>query len=432
MITYASPQPAVQVREKIVDRPVYVDKVVEKVVEKIVEKPVYIDKIVEKVVKVKEEVPVTQIVQVEKEIPVTKYIEVEVEKLVEKFVTVPVEKLVTVEKFVEVKVEKLVPTERLVERQPIRCAQCSTILESHKEQCNTCPLVDKLSKPQAPVIMSQVCRASPQGSLEWVAAESPNAKVSVVHSLKDGWQHDCNVILYVSVDGSEPTSSRYAYKGPSPLTFNIGKTLTVRAVALEQQSGRSSVVVAQHFVRLGACGVGMLLKKINGFRGIYIQDLMVGGSAWLDGNVQPGDEIIMIDGRSVEHLDLKDIQKLISGQAGTHIRLTILREERDEHGKSTNDIASEFNLDLLRASAQEGAGAKRKAPLPLKQLDGFKLVRLDNNTSERATWTSGKIQVATGSSGSFKANQGPPSSAEGVTGWFRDGAIMPLFGHSGE
>jgi hypothetical protein len=46
MITYASPQPAVQVREKIVDRPVYVDKVVEKVVEKIVEKPVYIDKIV--------------------------------------------------------------------------------------------------------------------------------------------------------------------------------------------------------------------------------------------------------------------------------------------------------------------------------------------------------------------------------------------------
>jgi hypothetical protein len=79
------------------------------------------------------------------------------------------------------------------------------------------------------------------------------------------------VILYVSVDGSEPTSSRYAYKGPSPLTFNIGKTLTVRAVALEQQSGRSSVVVAQHFVRLGACGVGMLLKKINGFRGIYIQ-----------------------------------------------------------------------------------------------------------------------------------------------------------------
>ena len=46
MITYASPQPAVQVREKIVDRPVYVDKVVEKVVERIVEKPVYIDKIV--------------------------------------------------------------------------------------------------------------------------------------------------------------------------------------------------------------------------------------------------------------------------------------------------------------------------------------------------------------------------------------------------
>ena len=94
-----------QVMEKIVDRPVYVEKIVEKFVDKIVEKPVYIDKVVgmcrldpeslvrasckwnssktclvrlaEKFVKVKEEVPVQKIVQVEKEIPVTKYIEVD-------------------------------------------------------------------------------------------------------------------------------------------------------------------------------------------------------------------------------------------------------------------------------------------------------------------------------------------------------------------
>lgn len=70
-----------QVVEKVVEKPVYRDKVVEKIVEKPVEKIVYRDKVVEKIV----EKPVEKIVYRDK--VVEKIVEKPVEKVVEKIVT---------------------------------------------------------------------------------------------------------------------------------------------------------------------------------------------------------------------------------------------------------------------------------------------------------------------------------------------------------
>ncbi|TIB27751.1 hypothetical protein E3P85_04089, partial [Wallemia ichthyophaga] len=118
-----------RVIEKIVEKEVPVESIVEKEVEKIIEVPV--EKLVEVPVERILEVPVEKIVQVPVEtiveVPVEKIVEVPVEKIVEvpveKKVEVPVEKIVEVpvEKIVEVPIEKIVekvvevPVEKIVE-----------------------------------------------------------------------------------------------------------------------------------------------------------------------------------------------------------------------------------------------------------------------------------------------------------------------------
>lgn len=106
--------------EKVVEKIIYIDKIVEKpvpmeriievpveryvdkeiIVEKIVEKPVYIEKRVEK--------PVERIVEKYVEVPYEKFVEVPVERIVEKFIEVEtvVEKPVYLEKVVETNVER--------------------------------------------------------------------------------------------------------------------------------------------------------------------------------------------------------------------------------------------------------------------------------------------------------------------------------------
>ena len=99
---------------------IYVDRVIEKpvTVEKIVEVPV--EKIVEKVVEVEKIVTVEKPYEVEKIVYVDK--PVEVERIVEVQVPVEVEKIVEVDKIIEVPVERIVekivevPVERIVEK----------------------------------------------------------------------------------------------------------------------------------------------------------------------------------------------------------------------------------------------------------------------------------------------------------------------------
>jgi hypothetical protein len=112
-----SPVKTETIIEKVVEKPIIVEKEIKVPVERIVEVPV--ERIVEVPVERIVEVPVEKIV----EVPVEKIVEVPVEKIVEvpveKIVEVPVEKIVEVpvEKIVEVPVEKIVevPVEKIVE-----------------------------------------------------------------------------------------------------------------------------------------------------------------------------------------------------------------------------------------------------------------------------------------------------------------------------
>jgi hypothetical protein len=212
----------------------------------------------------------------------------EVEKIVYK------DKNVYVDKMVEV--EKVVYVDKPVEKQV---------------KVNNPELVELLNMPQAPVILSQ-------SGFQWLESQSDSIIVQVAHSQRNGWQRPCPVTLFVTVDGSEPSHIHHHFVGLSPLTFMIDRSLTVRAVALSD-SNLMSCTVEEKFTKLQTAGVGLLLEKMNNYSGIYVQEVVPGGSAWQDGNLLEGDEITEIDGVVVRDMELPAITKLIVGPLGSQV-----------------------------------------------------------------------------------------------------------------
>ena len=211
---------------------------------------------------------------------------------VEKRIEVPVEKIVTVEKHVEVPVEKVITTEKFVDvpRDPLRCEQCHNVVDHDETKgCPVCPLLKRLKQPQAPTIVAQGCKINNQ-TYEWLSNAATPCTVTVAHSQTDGWQCPCEVTIYVTTDGSDPSTRNYGFMGAPPLSMEITDSVDVRAVAVNDVAG-TSIVVAQKFVRHEPCGVGTLLKKMNNYLGVYVQEVLWGGAVWIDGNIKPGDEV---------------------------------------------------------------------------------------------------------------------------------------------
>ena len=382
----------VHVVEKFVDRPVekivYVDRPVETEVP--VEKLVYVDRPyqVEKIVTVDRPVEVEKVV--------TKEVPVEVEKIViqERVVEVPVPRITMTERVVEVPVDRIVtkevevPVEKIVERVrteyvetekivvqeklPETCPECKSFLDG-KNPCSVCLLVQRLDCPQVPIIASQ------EGNT-WSAADTEEIVVQVLHSRMDGWQNPCpEIILYVTTDGSEPSPNNYHMVGKSPLRFTISQSVTVKAVAVGNHSV-ASLVVREDFTRNETAGIGLLLEKMAGYRGIYVQQVIKGGAAWENGIIQPGDEIKEIDGESIEDMELPPITSLIVGSAGSAVRLKILREDRDESGLSIDEQGDEFLLTLIRTPFEHNADPiTRHPPASLSSLEGYKRVSIKHS-----------------------------------------------------
>ena len=227
--------------------------------------------------------------------------------------------VVEVEKIITKEVPKIVevPVERVVIAPTPTCPECGAVVDNGLGACSACPLMARLNQPQAPSICSHSCVLE-NGQFKWVAAQMDTATVQVAHPQMDGWQKPCPVTVYVTCDGSEPSKSNYAFSGDPPLVFRIQRTLTVKALALSEVAG-ASVLVEASFTRLEPAGVGMLLEKMQGLKGIYVQEVIEGGVVWMDGTIEPGDEIKMIDNERVEHLELSAVTRLILGQAGSKV-----------------------------------------------------------------------------------------------------------------
>jgi hypothetical protein len=220
--------------------------------------------------------------------------------------------VVTVEKPVEVPVDRIVYVDKEVIKEIERVV---TVTEPSSDFE---ALKARLNQPQAPCFSSQSC-VQENREFKWVAAQMDTATVHVVHSELNGWQRRCSVTLYATCDGTEPSKSNYDFSGPSPLAFRIQKSTIVKAVAISESAG-ASIIAEAYFTRMEPAGVGMLLEKMRGLKGIYVQEVIEGGVVWMDGTIQPGDEIKMIDNERIEHLELSAVTRLILGHAGSKVR----------------------------------------------------------------------------------------------------------------
>ncbi len=135
----------------------------------------------------------------------------------------PVDKIVYVDKPYEVLTIKEVPIERIVKQEvlvevpgPERIIKhiqahcdhehCDSFL-TLDGKCPVCPLKSRLSQPQAPSITARdtFCKPCADG-FEWADNISKTTVVQVVHPQRDGWQKHLPVILYVTLNGSQPRS----------------------------------------------------------------------------------------------------------------------------------------------------------------------------------------------------------------------------------
>ncbi len=115
-------------------------------------------------------------------------------------------------------------------------------------------------------------------------------------------------------------------------------------------------------------GIGATLSQQDGFT--TIEALVPGGAAAKSRNLEPQDKIIAVskkDGKmeNVIDMDLKDVVKMIRGQKGTKVKLSILRKESDGNKKFEVElvrekIALEDNAVSITYLDKDVSGTKKK------------------------------------------------------------------------
>lgn len=84
------------------------------------------------------------------------------------------------------------------------------------------------------------------------------------------------------------------------------------------------------FVALWGCGpdkgtIGAVLAQRNDGR-LFVRDVPEGLAAD-EGGLEPGDQILLIDGMDVRGMSSKDVHKVLSGDVGDKVKLTVVRKE---------------------------------------------------------------------------------------------------------
>jgi C-terminal processing protease CtpA/Prc len=90
-------------------------------------------------------------------------------------------------------------------------------------------------------------------------------------------------------------------------------------------------------VALVACGaasgpgsVGAVFGRDNETRALVVREAPPGAAAEKAG-LQPGDEVVMIDGWYVRDMSGKDVRAKLRGEVGSTVRLTVLRGDDVRH-----------------------------------------------------------------------------------------------------
>lgn len=103
--------------------------------------------------------------------------------------------------------------------------------------------------------------------------------------------------------------------------------LKATASALDAQTSYFTPEEAQDFliqVQQRLFGIGVQLRdNLNGFT---VVRLVEGGPAWTQGGLRANDLIVAVDGEDVVGMDIADFVRMVRGEAGSEVALTLLRE----------------------------------------------------------------------------------------------------------
>jgi len=72
-------------------------------------------------------------------------------------------------------------------------------------------------------------------------------------------------------------------------------------------------------------GIGVMVRP--GSVGAFIDKVIEGGSAFASGKFERGDQIIAVDGVDVSGMEVDDIVKKVKGEAGTEVKVTLLKHD---------------------------------------------------------------------------------------------------------
>ena len=92
-------------------------------------------------------------------------------------------------------------------------------------------------------------------------------------------------------------------------------------------------------------GIGVTVQVVEENR-IRVMEVMPGGPAFQAG-VKAGDEFVSVDGTSCEGVDLSEIRRLVRGEEGTEVQITLLRD------------GEELEFRIVRASLQTEVVSER-------------------------------------------------------------------------
>ncbi len=77
----------------------------------------------------------------------------------------------------------------------------------------------------------------------------------------------------------------------------------------------------------GMCGIGVVMRE--GIDGITIHEVLKGGPADNSGQIQAGDTIVEVDGKSVDGFSFHSVMEMMRGKEGTKTRLGIVRDGKE-------------------------------------------------------------------------------------------------------
>ena len=172
---------------------------------------------------------------------------------------------------------------------------------------------------------------------------------------------DPEVVMYYTLDGSEPGPQNFERNGRSSLLVTLSHPGVVKAVSVSENA-KASAVVAEEFREVkkpkpaaapppaDIGGLGMLLKSIKEENVVLVEDLTPGEPAALSGRIRVGDRLLVVNGVEVSPANFELVSAMIPGPAGTRVDLQLVQAAAPAGDHAVHSSA-------LHSSALHSSGA---------------------------------------------------------------------------